>query len=160
MRNFLTHRLSGKSLHMNNGFIVKSCIFWFKVQEKKVALLVPCIWDVECILYMFKHYHHSRWPDKHVVRQIRATATLFVRYCITKACLFRNNRSFMMKFGGIISIGVGLFLCVMWPCFNMYRLEIFEKEVARRLGEDSWVDRSRCGPLHPLLNTSFTTLLV
>ena len=107
MRNFLTHKLSCKPLHMNNGFIVKSCIFWFKVSEKKLHF--GSIWDIECILYMFKHSHHSRWPDKHIVRQIIATATLFVMYCITKACLFRNNRSFMMKFGGITSIGVGLF---------------------------------------------------
>ena len=45
MRNFLTHKLSGKSLHMNNDFIVKSCIFWFKVSEKKLHF--GSIWDIE-----------------------------------------------------------------------------------------------------------------
>ena len=75
---------------------------------QKKSCTFRSIWDVECILYMFKHSHHL-WPDKHVVRQIIATATLFVKYCITNARLFRNNRSFMMKFGGITSIGVGLF---------------------------------------------------
>ena len=128
MRNFLTHKLSGQSLHMNNGFIVKSCIFWFKVSEKKLHF--GSIWDIECILYVFKQSHHSRWPDKHVVRQIIATATLFVRYSFTKAWLFWNNRSFMMKFGGITSIGVGLFHVLCYHVVTCMAYTIFEKELA------------------------------
>ena len=120
MRNFLTHILSGKSLHMNNDFIVKSCIFWFKVSEKKLHF-----W-----FHMGYWVHHSRWPDKHVVRQIIATATLFVRYSITKACLFWNNRSFMMEFGGITSIGVGLFHVLCYNVVTCMAYTIFEKELA------------------------------
>ena len=128
MRNFLTHKLSGQSLHMHNGFIVKSCIFSFKVSEKNCT--IDSIWDIECILYVFKQSHHSRWPDKHVVRQIIATATLFVRYSITKACLFWNNRSFMMEFGGITSIGVGLFHVLCYHVVTCMAYTIFEKELA------------------------------
>ena len=68
--------------------------------------------------------------DKHVVRQIIATVTLFVRYSITKSRIFRNNRSFMMEFGGITSIGVGLFHVLCYHVVTCMAYTIFKKELA------------------------------